>query len=221
MLLAIDSATRTIGLGLHDGSQVLAEVTWISRGHHTQELAPEIGLLLRRAGVTAGALTAVAVAQGPGSFNGLRIGMAVAKGLALANRLPLVGVPTLDIVALGQPLRDGNLLALIEAGRGRWAGLWYKSDRRGWTPVGEPRVLTWEQVLEQIEAPTHVCGELGPRERESLAANARVSVAAPSQCVRRPGFLAELAWGRLRGAKPTEAADLTPIYLKTGPEAEA
>ncbi len=221
MLLAIDSATRSIGLGLHDGSQVVAEVTWVSRGHHTQELAPEIGLLLRRVGVTAGALTAVAVAQGPGSFNGLRIGMAVAKGLALANRLPLVGVPTLDIVALAQPVREGQLLALLEAGRGRWAGLWYKSGRDGWTPVGEARVLTWEQVLEQVEAPTYVCGELGARERESLAENARVTVAPPSQCVRRPAFLAELAWARLRGSASADPAGLTPIYLKTGPEAVA
>ncbi len=221
MLLAIDSATRTIGLGLHDGSQVLAEVTWVSRGHYTQELAPEIGLLLRRAGVTAEALTAVAVAQGPGSFNGLRIGMALAKGLALANRLPLVGVPTLDILALAQPVREGSLLALIEAGRGRWAGLWYKSGRSGWAAEGEARVLTWDEIVVQMEFPTYVCGELGPRERESLAGNARVTVASPSQCLRRPGFLAELAWARLKAGKSADTAELTPIYLKTGPEAAA
>lgn len=219
MLLAIDSATRALGLGLHDGSQVVAEVSWISRGHHTQELAPEIGLLLRRVGLTAGGLTAVAVAQGPGSFNGLRIGMSIAKGLALANRLPLVGVPTLDVVALAQPVVEGHLLALLEAGRGRWAGLWYKSSRSGWMPVGEARVLTWEQVLEQVELPTYVCGELGVRERESLAGNARVTVAPPWQCVRRPGFLAELAWAKLKRAGSSDPASLTPIYLKTGSEA--
>jgi len=219
LLLAIDSATRIIGLGLHDSSQVLAEVTWVSRGHHTQELAPEIGLLLRRAGVTAEALTAVAVAQGPGSFNGLRIGMALAKGLALANRLPLVGVPTLDILALAQPVREGRLLALIEAGRGRWAGLWYKSGREGWVADGEARVLTWDEVVGQIESPTYVCGELGAREREALAGNARATVATPAQCLRRPGFLAELAWAQLKAGKAANAADLAPIYLKTGLEA--
>ena len=58
---------------------------------------------------------------GPGSFTGLRIGLALAKGMALARHLPVIGVPTLDILAAAQPVREENLVAILLAGRGRLA----------------------------------------------------------------------------------------------------
>jgi len=81
MLLALDTATKTMGIALHDGSQVLAESIWSGVGHHTIELAPEVALMLRRIGGTTATLSSIAIAQGPGSYTGLRIGMALAKGL--------------------------------------------------------------------------------------------------------------------------------------------
>jgi tRNA threonylcarbamoyladenosine biosynthesis protein TsaB len=214
LLLALDTATRTIGIALHDGRQVLAESVWLSTGHHTQELAPEVALMLRRSEIAAGALSAVAVSQGPGSFNGLRIGLALAKGLALAHNLPLVGVPTMDILARGQPRRDGPMLALIEAGRGRLAGLWYKSTRRGWKAQGEAEVLTLPEVLERLDRSTYVCGEMGPELREALAKEACAVLAPPSLCVRRPGVLAEMGWEKVRSGATGDPAALVPIYLK-------
>ena len=92
MLLALDTATRNISLALHDGQAVLAEQTWRSAQHPTAELAPQVALLLLRAGLQPAGLQAVAVAIGPGSYTGLRIGLGLAKGLALAQAIPLVGV---------------------------------------------------------------------------------------------------------------------------------
>ena len=87
MLLAIDTATNSIGIALHDGNQLISEHHWISQRYHTVQLAPEIALMLRRSEKSASGLTALAVARGPGSYTGLRIGMALAKGLALAHNL--------------------------------------------------------------------------------------------------------------------------------------
>ncbi len=103
MLLAIDTATHATGVCLADRAQVLAEHVWHSGRYHTVELAPEVAVLLQRNQVALTDLEAVAVASGPGSYTGLRIGMALAKGIALALRIPLIGVPTLDILAAGQP----------------------------------------------------------------------------------------------------------------------
>ena len=121
MLLAIDTATKMLGLALHDGAEVVNESIWFSNNHHTTELAPEVALAFRRAGTSQDQLTAVAVAQGPGSYTGLRIGMALAKGLSLAHNLPIIGIPTLDILAMAQPQREEPLLATLQAGRGRVA----------------------------------------------------------------------------------------------------
>src|SRR5579859_1254317 len=119
MLLALDTATRFISIALHDGQAVAAEATWLAGAYHTVELAPQVALLLRRAGVEPGQLRGVAVAIGPGSYTGLRIGLGFAKGLSLANALRLVGVPTLDILMRAQPPRAERALALLQAGRGR------------------------------------------------------------------------------------------------------
>ncbi len=89
MLLALDTSTHTVGVALYDGVSVLGEAIWTSRDYHTVELAPKAAEILDQCGVEAADLTVVAVAIGPGSFTGLRIGLALAKGLALVHRLPL------------------------------------------------------------------------------------------------------------------------------------
>jgi tRNA threonylcarbamoyladenosine biosynthesis protein TsaB len=104
-----------LGLALYDGAEILNETIWHSDRHHTIELAPEVALSFRRAGSSQSELTAVAVAQGPGSYTGLRIGMALAKGLSLAHNLPIVAIPTLDILAGAQPQREEPMLATVPA----------------------------------------------------------------------------------------------------------
>ena len=111
MLLAVDTSTLWIGLALYDESRVLAENIWHTENHHTIELVPSIENLLKRCKVSPADLQALAVATGPGSFTSLRISLAVVKGLALACHLPVVGIPSLDILAAAQPQGDTTLFA--------------------------------------------------------------------------------------------------------------
>jgi len=213
VLLAIDSATRMTGLALYDGTAVLSEHVWRAGGHHTVQLAPEVGLMLRRLGVDASALSGVAVASGPGSYTGLRIGMALAKGLAMAQGIPLFGIPTLDILVRGQIVEAGDLLAVIEAGRSRLAGVWYNKTKKGWVPTSEPQAMTTEDVLAQVKGPTTICGEMSSEVRRSLLSDRRVTLAPPSRCVRRPAILAEMAWDRLGSTDQPDIATMAPTYL--------
>ncbi len=130
MLLAVDTSTRMVGLALFNGSQVISESVWQSQAHHTVELAPAAATLLGTAGIKPGDLRALAVALGPGSFTSLRIGLGLVKGMALALKIPIVGIPTLDILAAAQPLQDVAMAAVLEAGRGRLAVGWYKVEAR-------------------------------------------------------------------------------------------
>jgi tRNA threonylcarbamoyladenosine biosynthesis protein TsaB len=216
MLLAVDTSTAQVGLAIYDGVQVLGEIIWRSKQHHTVELAPAVAELLRRSGISMQEVRAVGVAIGPGSFTSLRVGLSLVKGLALACALPLVGIPTLDIYAAAQPASRLPLLAAIQAGRSKLAIGWYKSTRHGWQAQGGARVVTSDSLIYEIKSPTLVCGEFSGEERQRLAKDEmNVRLVSPARSVRRPSVLAELAWGRWQKGEVDEEATLAPIYLHT------
>lgn len=214
MLLAIDTSTAYLGLALHDGAQLIGELTWVSRARHTEELAPALAGLLTRCGKSMDDVQALGVAIGPGSFTSLRVGLSFAKGLALACHLPMIGVPTLDVVAASVPLADYKLAAVLQAGRGRLAVGWYKAAENGWQAEGPAAVMTAEELERKIRKATIISGELTADERQLLARKfKKVNLVSPAQCLRRPGILAEIAWARWQVGQTDAPASLAPIYL--------
>jgi len=218
VLLAIDTSTRNVAIAIYDGIQVLCESIWASRDYHTIELAPAIADTLSRAGLTVQDLKLLAVATGPGSFTGLRIGLAVAKGIALACHIPILGIPTLDIVAESQTISLGlPLAAVLQAGRGRLAvGLYTATDGR-WQLIPPIEIMDALQLSRQIHEPTLVCGELSEEQQHALARKYKnVILTSPAHSVRRPSLLAELAWKRWQSGDVDNPATLAPTYLHMG-----
>lgn len=214
-LLAIDSSTHTLGLALYDGADLRYECTWTGKDYHGVELSPGIKSALKASGLKAKDLNAVGVAIGPGSYTGLRIGLAIAKGLSFAHRLALIAVPTLDVVAAGQPIQDLPMVAVLQAGRGRLAMGRYKVKKEQWTPDGQPQLMTVEELTDSIQRPTLVCGELTENDRRVLGRKYKSAVLqSPAWCVRRPAILAEIAWGRLQAGDVDDPKGITPIYLQ-------
>ena len=218
MLLAIDTSTRNVGIAVYDGIQVLSETIWASKDYHTVELAPAIAQTLSRLGKKIQDLTLLAVAIGPGSFTGLRIGLAVAKGIALAGHLPIIGVPTLDIVAESQPISDGVTLAVVlQAGRRRLAVGWYTAMDGRWQLKPPIEIMEAAQLTHLINEPTLVCGELDEDQQRILARKYKnVILASPAHSIRRPSLLAELAWKRWLAGQVDDPATLSPTYLNIG-----
>ncbi|MFH2039252.1 MAG: tRNA (adenosine(37)-N6)-threonylcarbamoyltransferase complex dimerization subunit type 1 TsaB [Chloroflexota bacterium] len=216
ILLALDTSTTQTGLALYDGVQILGEMTWSSHRRQTVELAPAIVEILKYVGEKIEAVNAIGVAIGPGSFTSLRVGMALAKGLALARHIPLIGVPSLDILAAAIPMQPVPLLAVLQAGRKRLAVGWYHASEDGWQSDGPAKTYTLDELADSITSPTLVCGELNSDERQRLARKYKnVSIPSPANCVRRPGILAELAWRRWQDGDSDMVASLAPIYLPT------
>lgn len=214
MLLAMDTSTRMVGLALYDGVQVLSETLWTSHNYHTVELAPSIADMMTKCDIEPEKLSAVAVALGPGSFTGLRIGLALAKGLAFVHHISIIGVPTLDFLAAAQPLREEPMVAVLRAGRGRLAVGHYKREKKNWKSTGSLQVLTPAELSQQIKDPTLVCGELTEDEQRLLRRKRKnVILASPAQSVRRPSYLAELAWRRFQAGEIDDPASLAPIYI--------
>lgn len=216
-LLAIDTATRWTGLAVHDGTAVLVEQGWYAQYTQSVELSPAIAAILQRLGLAPADLTGIAVALGPGSYTGLRIGLGVAKGLALAHHTPLVGVPTLDITAasVDRGRVRGQLLAVAEAGRRRITVAPYQWQKRQWVMVGDTHNTTWEELLPELDQPTTLAGEISATAaRRIRQAGRHLHVVNPASSVRRPACLAELGWQRLHKKQADDPRTLTPIYLR-------
>lgn len=216
MLLALDTATDNASIALHDGGQVLAELSWRSRRRHTVELAPQVDALLRLAPAAPGDLTAVAVSIGPGSYAGTRVALSFAKGVIAALGLPLLGIPSLDVLAYPHLHPTLPLVTLIEAGRGRYN--WASYAPGGPAPH---RLRQWgldplPALLAQCPSPCRFVGEIDPAAAAQIKAwDASAHLIPPGLGLRRAGVLAELAWQRLRRGEQDEPALLGPIYLST------
>ena len=214
MLLAIDTSTAQVGLALYDGTQILSEMTWTTRQHHTTELAPSIAGLLKRCGVSMDMVQALGVAVGPGSFTSLRVGLSLVKGIALARHLPVIGISTMDIIAAAQPAGTIPLAVVIQAGRKRIAVGRYQFSENRWQAEGGVKGATVDELADEIESPTYIAGELSAEDRSRLARKrVNILLASPVHCIRRPSILADLAWARWQKNEVDDAASLAPIYL--------
>jgi tRNA threonylcarbamoyladenosine biosynthesis protein TsaB len=224
MLLGIDTATQMAGLALYDpaGGRVLGEESWHSVNRHTVELMPRVVRLLGQQGITPADLTGLVVSLGPGSFTGLRIGLSVAKGLALALHKPIVGVPTLDAVArphMAQPL---PVWAILQAGRGRICAAQYAHRKGRWERSGEVMLTTVEELCKEVKGPSFFCGEIDAQITNEIRQHLglEVIIATPAASMRRAAYLAELGWERLAKGDVDDATALAPIYLQN-PEINA
>ncbi|NLC30323.1 MAG: tRNA (adenosine(37)-N6)-threonylcarbamoyltransferase complex dimerization subunit type 1 TsaB [Chloroflexi bacterium] len=216
MLVAIDTSTQWIGIALYDGVQVLAEHNWRSRNYHTIELVPAIADMLAKCQVNPSQLTGVGVALGPGSFTGLRIGLSAGKGLALGQGIPIVGVPSLEILVASQPGLRRPMIAMLQVGRGRYAWARFRYKRPTWGQITETQVDDVKTIASTITSPVYVVGEMGAEERQIMGRKWKTAQLAPaSQCLRRPSVLAELAWTKLQEGHADDIASLSPIYVHT------
>jgi tRNA threonylcarbamoyladenosine biosynthesis protein TsaB len=214
MLLAIDTSTQLAGLALYDGS-VRAEMAWQAGRKHSVQLLPEIDRLLALIGVERDQLTAIAAARGPGSFTGVRVGLAAAQGLALALGLPAYGVCSLDVLAAGQEASALPVRPLLDAGRNRFATALYQRRDEHLERSGDIVGIELAQLEALVGEPCLLCGDLDAEARERIRAilGERVAFASPAGSLRRPGILAQLGWEQHQAGGDGSRASLEPLYL--------
>lgn len=224
MLLAIDTATKNSSIALYDESGVRAEINWSPHQNHTVELMPQVLRALKLARVERQDLVALGVALGPGSFSGLRSGMSVAKGLAYALSVPLLGVPTLDSIAAVHSLSMHPIYAVVTSGRGRYTIALFQARDGMSVRVGEYVLVDAQGLVECVrtaaltkdspQSQILVCGEidnaLADKLREKLGT--RHAIASHASNTRRAGFLAELAWARFMRGESDDVESLAPMY---------
>lgn len=218
VLLAIDTCTRRASIALRDTHVLLAESTWPCERQHTAMISARIRDLLADCTLTANDIGAVAVAIGPGSFTGVRCGLAIAKGIALANELPIVGVSAFHVIAHAQPKLGLPIYVVVEAGRSRVAVCRY--ERIEHVPLfeaalskpGNWHIYDHPTFVEKVASETQVwvCGDIPAALLPTLAAQTALAPAWLN--LRRAGVLADIAYARWQHGDVDDVATLMPIY---------
>jgi len=216
MHVAIDTSTDTASLALFENGGVVAELTWRCGQNHTRQLMPNLDYLLRQFGVRPQDLSGVIVARGPGSFNGLRVGISAAKGLAFSLGIPIVGISSLEAEAYQYAETGLPICPVFNAGRGEIATAVYRRRRGRWLQAVPEHIDTVEALCSGVAVRTLFCGEYAPvvteRLRECLGRKAVIPSAGTR--LRRAAFLAELGLKRLTGGDSDDPATLQPVYLR-------
>ena len=219
MQLAIDTSTDTASLALVHGSQVLAELTWHCGQNHTVELLPQLTHLLNQTKINLHSINCIIVARGPGSFNGLRVGISTAKGLAFSLGIPIVGISTLEVDAYQHAETGLPICPILNAGRGEIATAIYQRKHNKWHQLTTEHISTVDSLCSQITTKTIFCGEFIPiiatRLREQLKQRAIIPPSAAR--LRRASFLAELGLRRLEAGNYDDPVTLQPLYLRRPP----
>lgn len=209
VLLALDTSTDRAAIGLKNGAS-FTELAWPAGRSQTTSLLMAIDWLLDMNGLSTDDLEAIAVASGPGTFTGLRVGLSLAKGLVLARDLPLIGIPTLEVTAFPYQAINVSVCAMLPAGRGRI--VWAISEEG--SALSAPTNSTVPEVIAMLTEHPHLLavGEILEEHRQQLeAANVRTEPAALGG--RRPAVLAQLAWDRWQSGDVGDATLLEPTYI--------
>lgn len=220
-ILGIESATSAQSVALLESDRVLAEASYITERGHGGRLMPTVDQVLQRACISAGELDAVAVSVGPGSFTGLRVGLATAKGLALGAGVTLLGVSTLEVLAEGYCVQEGVICALLDACRGEVYTAMFRRHGGRLERLTADTVCVPKGVNIPREGKTHMVGNGTACYREQLevAFGERAyftqegTRAVPSAVV-----VARLAMRRLGGPEATpekqRPEEVLPVYLR-------
>ena len=216
LVLGIDTATERLGLAIARGEQAIAELELDVGRRHAEQLARGLDGLLSDAGLGAPDLDLIAVSIGPGSFTGLRIGLAFAKGLAMALRKPIVGVPTLDVLARGAEPWIGPVVACLDARRGEVYFSTYE------LAPGRMEALDPSAAVGSAERVTERMRALGRRVLLVGSGADLIPVAAGQDIVRAPrrlgwpraGLVAALGGERFANGAHEEPDHVEPIYVR-------
>ena len=218
-LLAIETATPAQSVALVEDDRLLAELSYEAQGNRGGVLLPTVDQVLKKAGVAARDLDVVAVSVGPGSFTGLRVGLATAKGLALGAGARLVGVPTLEALAEGYASADATICALLDAYRGEVYMALFRRNGNALERLSPDAVLAPGAVasaLAAVEGPVHLIGNGAARYREPLEAALGGRVCVSDEGLRAAPTAAVVARLGIRqfagGNKPD--AEVALIYLR-------
>ena len=218
LLLAFETSAKSCSAALHDGKGLLAESYQNSGLTHSQTLMVMAEDLLKVCGKSAADVTHLAVAAGPGSFTGVRIGVSAAKGFAWGAELPVYGVSTLEAMALGLGVMDGHICCCMDARRKQVYNALFLAENGHLNRVCEDRAISLEELKEEllsIDGPVYLVGDGAELTMRTLGAEVPGLVLPPEhRRHQRASGVALAAIGAMERGESADGAALQPNYLR-------
>jgi tRNA threonylcarbamoyladenosine biosynthesis protein TsaB len=208
-VLAVETSTRAGGVALLEDERVRGEYLLDVSATHSERLMPAVDRLLADVGWAAADLQGLAVAVGPGSFTGLRIGLSAVKGLGLALGLPIAAVPTLDAMASALPFAALPICPILDARKGEVYCSLYRWDGSGVQREWEYLALAPDRLAARLTEPVILLGD-----GSALVRTPHGRLAPPHRRLPSAAAVAVLGLDRLTAGQTVSAAELVPIYLR-------
>ena len=210
LLLAADTTTVNGSVALAEGGHVIGEIRLGRQQGHSATLLPGIEFLLRSMELAPAAVDVWAIAVGPGSFTGLRVGLSTIQGLALASERPCVGVSALHAHAARAIGAAPYVVALMDAFRQEVYGQVFDADAR---PVGEPSVGGIEALLGRVPAGAAFVGDAAEAWRTEIGVRCR-DACFPRRSPFIAAEVARLAYREAAAGRTVRPDALRPLYLR-------
>ncbi|MEZ5297427.1 MAG: tRNA (adenosine(37)-N6)-threonylcarbamoyltransferase complex dimerization subunit type 1 TsaB [Ilumatobacteraceae bacterium] len=220
LILGIETATEQVGVavGGHEGVIATFEVT---RGRrHAEILTPAIEFVLRNADIGMDEIGCVAVDVGPGLFTGMRVGIAAAKAMAQALRIPMIGISSLDLLAFPVRHTDRVVVPVVDARKSEVYWAMYRQVPGGVQQVSAPTVGPIDELVADLLARSQealLVGDGAERYRDEILDGYRCEISAPVHP--SPGALVQLAHARALREEWVRPNEIEPIYLRA-PDAQ-
>ncbi|MDK2821665.1 MAG: tRNA threonylcarbamoyladenosine biosynthesis protein TsaB [Clostridia bacterium] len=221
LVLGVDSATQVAGVAIIEDDKLIAEFFFNTVKNHSERLLPMIASILMETGLEVSDLDGLAVAIGPGSFTGLRIGLATVKGLAHGAQIPVVGIPTLDGLAWNTYGISGLICPVLNARRQEvYTALycWQEGELCRLTPYQIINPDSLVQLIKSYNMPVYFLGNGVDHYKETWQQlGTRACFMPPTSNRPRAAHIAKLGEERLRKGPPDDIFQLKPIYLHSSP----
>ena len=218
LILAFETSAKAASVALSDGEKLLGESYQNTALTHSQTLLPMAQDLLKSCGYTPEQVEAVAVAAGPGSFTGIRIGVAAAKGFSWGKKLPCYGVSTLEAMALNLGVWDGYVVPVMDARRSQVYTATFLAEKGKLTRQCEDRAISLEQLGEELknyEKTVFLVGDGSNLCYNTLKDTVQELVCPPEHRMHQRAAGVALAAAKMIAAGvPGNGAELTPNYLR-------
>jgi tRNA threonylcarbamoyl adenosine modification protein YeaZ len=214
MELIIDAAAQSPGAGL----SIEGALHWTSgpltAREHTRQLLPAILAGLQATSATFNDVSTIVVSLGPGPFNGLRVAVSIAKGLAAGTGAGIVGISTLEAEAYRCDASTGVVRPIVSAGRTGFATALYVWRANEWALVEEVRHIDATELSDIIDGTECLCGDVSHVVQALPPATSGQTLRTASGSQSRLEVLAALGWSRFKAGLLTPAAALQPLYAR-------
>lgn len=217
-ILGIDTSTMAASVAVIEDNQLVCEYTINTKKTHSQKLMPMIENMLKESDLNINDIDLIGICVGPGSFTGLRIGMATAKAIAHVNNIPIVGVTSLEMLAGNMNLCDKKICSILDAQRNQVYTAKFEYIGNRLVQINDTDVLEIDKLINEISASEDdyiLIGEAVYKYEEKLKDIENISIPSPSHNVTKASSLCSIALEKYNQGENIESCyTINPMYIR-------